>query len=96
MAQHLDPSPYGGISIPGHLMVSALCSFKGPQSKRTRSPEPRSPVVEFTARDKPGGRTGCGETEAALDGWLLLPQRLYTCWRDGGTGLGQGQGGGGV
>ena len=47
-------------------MVSAICSFKGSQSKRTRGPELRSRVVGFTAQGQAWGSVGCGETEAAL------------------------------
>ena len=97
LAQHLDPSPNRGNSTRGHLMVSAICSFKGSQSKRTRGPEPRSPVVGFTAQRQAWGTDGVWRNGGGPhDGWLLLPQRLYTCWREGGTVLGQGQGGGGV
>ena len=58
LAQHLDPSPNRGNSTRGHLMVSAICSFKGSQSKRTRGPEPRSPVVGFTAQRQAWGTDG--------------------------------------
>lgn len=64
LAQHLDPSPNRGNSTRGHLMVSAICSFKGSQSKRT--PGPRAQVS--------GG--GIYHPETSLgDGWGVEKRR---------------------
>lgn len=62
-------------------MVSAICSFKGPQSKRTRSPEPRSPVVELTARDNLGDGPGVEKRRRPSMGGFSCPTG---CTRTGG------------